>query len=83
MLTSQIFFDDAFAAEVHAGHPAYEARGAQDTTCGRTGSPGRRGGARWRVVVLDAPDGEAVAALVVGVDAGARTGLWERLFGRV
>ncbi len=48
VLTSQVFFDDAFAGEVHADHPAYEARGRRIPPCGPTGSPGRRAGGRWR-----------------------------------
>ncbi len=82
VLTSQVFFDDAFAAEVHAEHPAYEARGAQDTDLRADRIARAAGKGAVAQVVLDAPDGEAAASLVVGVDAGARAGLLERLFGR-
>lgn len=83
VLTSQVFFDDAFAAEVHAEHPAYEPRGPQDTTLRADRIARAAGKGAVAQVTLDAPDGEAVAALVVGVDAGAQSGsLLERLFGR-
>ncbi len=82
VLTSQVFFDDAFAGEVHADHPAYEARGPQDTTLRADRIARAAGRGAVARVEMDAPDGEAVAALVVGVDAGVRSGLLERLFGR-
>lgn len=82
VLTSQVFFDDALADAVHADHPAYEDRGPQDTTLAADRIARAAGTGAVARVELDAPDGEAVAALVVGVDAGARSGgLLERLFG--
>jgi protocatechuate 3,4-dioxygenase beta subunit len=82
VLTSQVFFDDAFAAEVHADHPAYAARGPQDTTLRADRIARSAGKGAVAQVAFEAAAGEAVAALVVGVDAVGRSGLLDRLFGR-
>ncbi len=81
-LTSQVFFDDVLADAIHADHPAYEDRGPQDTALAADRIARAAGKGAVARVELDAPDGEAVAALVVGVDAVGRSGLLERLFGR-
>lgn len=86
-LTSQVFFDDALADAVHADHPAYEDRGVQDTTLAADRIAQSAGKGAVARVELDAPDGDAVAALVVGIDrsAGESAGgssLLERLFRR-
>lgn len=83
VLTGQVFFDDALAETIHSEHPAYEARGPQDTPLGRDGIARRAGSGAMARVEMDAPDGEAVAALVIGIDADRPAGgLLERLFGR-
>lgn len=82
VLTSQVFFDDAFAAEVHGDHPAYERRGPQDTDLRADRIARSAGKGAVARVEMDAPDGEAVAALVVGVSEAGRAGLLERLFGQ-
>lgn len=83
VLTGQVFFDDTLSDAIYAEHDAYEGRGARDRRNDRDGIARQAGAAAVARLELDAPDGEAVAALVVGVDEGARTGsLLERLFGR-
>ena len=83
VLTSQLFFDDRLADAIHAEHPDYEDRGAQDTALAADRIARAAGKGAVAQVALDAPDGEAVAARVVGVDAGRVSGgLLERLFGR-
>lgn len=80
-LTSQVFFQDALAEAVHSEHPAYEGRGAQDTGLRQDRIAGHAGDGAIATVVLDAPDGEAVAALVVGIAYGVTSGsLLGRLF---
>lgn len=82
VLTSQVFFADALVDTVHSEHPAYEGRGAQDTALGADRIARSAGEGAVAQVQLDTPDGEAVAALVVGVADGATSGsLLERLFG--
>ncbi len=81
-LTSQVFFDDALVGTVHSEHPAYEGRGAQDTGLDADRIARSAGEGAVAQVELDAPDGEAVAALVVGVAEGVTSGsLLGRLFG--
>jgi protocatechuate 3,4-dioxygenase beta subunit len=81
VLTSQLFFDDGLADAIHADHPAYEDRGAQDTALAADRIARAAGKGAVAQVEMDAPDGEAVAALVVGVDAERVSGgLLERLF---
>ena len=83
VLTGQMFFDDRLANAIHADHPAYEGRGAQDTALAADGIARQAGAGAVARLDLDAPDGEAIAALVVGVDRDRATGsLLERLFGR-
>ncbi|NGM47340.1 intradiol ring-cleavage dioxygenase [Rhodobacter sp. SGA-6-6] len=83
VLTGQVFFDDALAETIHSEHPAYEARGPQDTPLGRDGIARQAGAGAVARVEMDAPDGEAVAALVIGIDADRPAGgLLERLFGQ-
>jgi protocatechuate 3,4-dioxygenase beta subunit len=83
VLTSQLFFDDALAAGIHGDHEGYEGRGAQDTDLRADRIARSAGMGAVARMEMDAPDGEAVAALVVGIDEGARSGgLMERLFGR-
>ena len=82
VLTSQVFFDDVMAEEIHARHPAYASRGAQDTTLRADRIARSAGRGAVAELTLDPSDGDAVAALVVGVDAGSRSGLLERLFGQ-
>jgi protocatechuate 3,4-dioxygenase beta subunit len=82
VLTSQVFFDDALAAEIHSDHSAYAERGEQDTSLRADRIAQSAGKGAIAQVALDAPDGDAVAALVVGVDEASRSGgLIERLFG--
>lgn len=83
LLTGQVFFDDSLSDTIYAEHPAYEGRGVRDQLNGSDRIAQQAGAAAVARLELDAPDGEAVAALVVGVDEGARSGsLLERLFGR-
>jgi protocatechuate 3,4-dioxygenase beta subunit len=73
----KVFLDD----RIHADHPAYEDRGAQDTALAADRIARAAGKGAVAQVEMDAPDGEAVAALVVGVDAERVSGgLLERLF---
>lgn len=82
ILTGQVFFDDSLSDTIYAEHPAYEGRGVRDQLNASDGIAQQAGAAAVARLELDAPDGEAVAALVVGVDEGARSGsLLERLFG--
>ncbi|GAB1364537.1 intradiol ring-cleavage dioxygenase [Rhodobacter sp.] len=83
VLTGQVFFDDALADAIHADHPAYEDRGPQDTALSADRIARQAGPGAVARVEMDAPDGDAVAALVIGIDAaGASGSLLERLFGR-
>lgn len=83
LLTGQVFFDDSLSDTIYAEHPAYEGRGVRDQLNGSDRIAQQAGAAAVARLELDATDGEAVAALVVGVDEGARSGsLLERLFGR-
>ena len=71
VLTSQVFFDDAAAAAVHSGHPAYVARGAQDRDLAADRIA--RAAGKGAVAQVDLA-GDAVASLVVGVDASVQSG---------
>lgn len=81
-LTGQVFFDDSLSDAIYAEHPAYDGRGARDRRNDRDSIGREAGAASVAQLALDAPDGEAVAAMVIGLDEGARSGgLLERLFG--
>lgn len=82
-LTGQVFFDDALSDAIYAEHDAYAGHGPRDMPNDRDRIARQAGPGAVARLELDAPDGEAVAALVVGIDPGARSGgLIERLFGR-
>jgi protocatechuate 3,4-dioxygenase beta subunit len=82
-LTGQVFFDDTLSDTIYAEHDAYEGRGARDRLNASDRIAQEAGPAAVARLELDAPDGEAVAALVIGLDEGARSGtLLERLFGQ-
>lgn len=82
VLTGQVFFDDALSDAIYAEHDAYDGRGPRDRRNAGDGIAQAAGTAAVARLDLDAPDGEAVAALVVGIDAGARSGsLLQRLLG--
>lgn len=83
VLTGQVFFDDTLSDSIYAEHDAYEGRGARDRLNATDRIAQEAGTAAVARLELDAPDGEAVAALVIGIDEGARSGtLLERLFGQ-
>ena len=83
VLTGQVFFDDGLANAIHADHPAYEDRGPQDTALAADRIARAAGKGAVARVEMDAPDGDAVAALVIGIDGERASGsLLERLFGR-
>lgn len=83
VLTGQVFFDDAMSDVIYAEHDAYAGHGERDMPNARDGIAQEAGAGAVARLELDAPDGDAVAALVVGIDQGARSGsLIERLFGR-
>lgn len=83
VMTGQVFFDEALTTVIHGEHPAYEGHGQQDTPLARDGIARQAGAGAIAQLELDAPDGDAVATMVVGIDPEHRSGsLLERLFGR-
>ncbi|MEZ5797922.1 MAG: intradiol ring-cleavage dioxygenase [Paracoccaceae bacterium] len=82
-LTSQVFFDEAMTAAIYDDHAAYEERAAGRDMFNAQDRIAREAGAGAIARVdLPEPDGEAVAALVVGIAEGGQGGLLDRLFGR-
>jgi protocatechuate 3,4-dioxygenase beta subunit len=80
VLTSQVFFDDALAQAVHADHPAYAARGPQDTQLRADRIAQAAGKGAVAQLQIDPASNKAVAALVVGVDGGTGLMFLEQLF---
>lgn len=83
VLTGQVFFDQTLADTIHAEHDAYEARGLADTRNEADRIARAAGQGSVCALRLPEPDGEAEAALVIGIDPdGKGTGLLNRLLGR-
>lgn len=83
VLTGQVFFDQRLSDAIHSEHEAYEGRGPADTRNEGDRIARAAGAGALCALRLPEPDGEAEAALVIGIDPGGReTGLLNRLLGR-